>query len=213
MIRSSLRFLGCVSINFTESWVALSFIGLWNHSSYGYAVSAAGIKRPSFSCKPWHKATFCEGNGRQRTWNMKCMCRSWWLWKWWTKSTVSRPKVCSLPLWSLGEALGVASRQAAALRCLGFQKWLLSSSNAQFPFLFLLQQTQALHHRWSCGGLVAPPQADIIAFTSPFWLVQGFGLGWRKACVRCYMNLSLSEWLFLSALALDLPFTGRVVVG
>lgn len=141
------------------------------------------------------------------------MCRSWWLWKWWIKSTVSRPKVCSLPLWSRGEALGVASRQAAALRCLGFQKWLLFSSNAQFPFLFLLQQTQALHHRWSCGGLVAPPQADIVAFTSPFWLVQGFGLGWRKACVRCYTNLSLSEWPFLSALALDLPFTGRVVVG
>lgn len=31
--------------------------------------------------------------------------------------------------------------------------------------------------------------------------------------MRCYMNLSLSEWLFLSALALDLLFTARVVVG
>ena len=60
---------------------------------------------------------------------------------------------------------------------------------------------------------MTPPQADIITFTSPFWLAQGFGLGWRKAYVRCYMNLGLSEWRFLSTLALDFPFTARVVVG
>lgn len=61
MIKCSLRFLDFVFISFKESWVALSFIRLWNHSSYGSALSASGIKWPFFfSGESWHKAT--EGN-------------------------------------------------------------------------------------------------------------------------------------------------------
>lgn len=36
------------------------------------------------------------------------MCRSRWLWKQWTKSTVSRPKMCNFPSQSPGEALEVS---------------------------------------------------------------------------------------------------------
>lgn len=68
-------------------------------------------------------------------------------------------------------------------------------------------------HCWSHGGLMAPSQAGVVTFSSPFWLVQGFGLGRRTACVRCYMSLSLSVWPFLSSLALGLPLTAGAVVG
>lgn len=54
------------------------------------------------------------------------------------------------------------------------------------------------------------PQVDKISCTSPFWLVQGIALRWRNAYVRCCVNLSLPEGLFLSALALGLAFTARV---
>lgn len=60
---------------------------------------------------------------------------------------------------------------------------------------------------------MAPSQAGVVTFSSPFWLVQGFGLGWRTAGVKCYLSLRLSVWPFLSSLALGLPLTAGAVVG
>lgn len=210
MIRSSLRFLDCMFINLKESWVALSFIRLWNHSSYESALNVSGIKWPFFfSGKSWHKAV--EGNvlwaREDKAWDMIQMCRSRWWMKWWINRKQAKSVQFSFakPWWSAGSILMWGAQQ-----WLSFQKTFLSSSDAQFLFIFLLQQTWALHSHWSFEGLVTSPQVDIIPCISPFWLVQGIALGWRKAWVRCCVSLSLPEWLFLSALALDLVFTARV---